>query len=368
MFLPEICIRRPVFATVINIFLILLGLVAYDRLTVREYPNIDEPVVTVRTSYLGASAEIIETQITKPLEEALSGIEGIETMSSTSRAESSQISLRFKMSRDSDDAANDVRDRVSRAGSRLPEEADDSVVSKVESDAQPVIYLAFTSDRHSPMEITDFADRYIKDRLQNIPGVASADILGERRKSMRIWLDPQKLAAAQLTPADIENALRKQNVEIPAGRIESTQREFTVLSETDLRSKEQFEDIILKRNGTEFIRLGNVARAEIAPEDERRLVRYNGENAVAIGVVKQSTANPLEVSKGIRALIPELIQSLPEGLKLDVSYDSSIFIDRSIEAVYHTIVEAIVLVLAVIFFFLRSLRSTLIPLLTIRFP
>lgn len=365
MSLPELCIRRPVFATVINIFLILLGIVAWQRLTVREYPNIDEPIVTVQTSYTGASAEIVETQVTKTLEDSLAGIEGIEIMTSISRAEQSQITLRFKISRDADAAANDVRDRVARVRSQLPDEVDDSVVAKVEADAQPVFYLAFTSKNHNTMEISDYVDRYVKDRLQNVAGVASADILGERRKSMRIWIDPQKMAAASITTADVENALRQQNVEIPAGRIESLQREFTVLSETDLRTTEQFDNLIIKRNGTEFTRLRDIGYAEVAPEDERRIVRFNGETAVALGVVKQSTANPLSVSKDIMKLLPDITASLPDGMSAYVAYDSSIFIDRSIKAVYHTILEAVVLVLGVIFFFLRSGRSTLIPLVTI---
>ena len=365
MSLTEICIRRPVFATVINIFLILLGLVAWDRLAVREYPNVDEPVVTVQTTYRGASAEIVETQVTKTIEDSLAGIEGIEVMTSISRAEQSQITVRFKITRDADVAANDVRDRVSRVRSILPDEVDDPVVAKVEADAQPVFYMAFTSDRHSAMEITDYADRYVKDRLQNVTGVANAVILGERRKSMRIWIDPQRLAAARITTAEVEAALRQQNVEIPAGRIESTQREFTVLSETDLRTPEQFDNIILKRDGTSFIRLRDVGHAEVAPVDERRTVRFNGNTAVALGIVKQSTANPLDVSRGIMALLPDITASLPAGMALSVAYDSSVFIDKSIQAVYHTIVEAIFLVLAVILLFLRSLRSTFIPLVTI---
>lgn len=365
MQISELCIRRPVFSTVINIFLILLGVIAFDRLTVREYPLIDEPVVTVQTNYLGASAEIIESQVTKVMEDSLAGIEGIEIMSSVSRSEQSQITLRFKLTRDVDDAANDVRDRVSRARKSLPDEIDEPIIAKVEADAQPIIYLAFNSTKHSPMEISDYADRYVTDRLQNIPGVAQAQILGERRKSMRIWLDPQRLAAFQLTTQDIEDALRKQNVEIPAGRIESTKREFTVLSETDLKTTDQFENIIVKQSGDQLVRLKDIGRAEIAPEDERRVVRFNGQNAVALGIIKQSTANPLEVSKSIYALLPQIEKDLPEGMSLSVANDSSEFIDRSIKEVYKTIGEATVLVVLVIFFFLRNLRSTIVPLVTI---
>jgi multidrug efflux pump len=345
--------------------LILLGLVAYDRLTVREYPKIDEPVVTVRTVYLGASSEIVESQISKPLEDSLAGIEGIEVISSISRQETSQITVRFKITRDPESAAADVRDRVSRVRGQLPEAVEEPIISKVEADAQPIIYLAFYSDRHSPMEISDYADRYVKDRLQNLNGVADVSIFGERRMSMRLWLKPERLAAYGLTVQDIENALRHQNVEIPAGLIESQNREFTVLSETDLRTPEEFNNLIIKKNGDSFVRFRDIGHSEIAPEDERRTTRFNGKDAVALGVIKQATANPLEVSGGVKNVLPEIESSLPQGMQINVAYDSSIFIDRSIKAVYHTIAEAVILVVLVIFFFLRSVRSTMIPLVTI---
>lgn len=211
MTLSELCIRRPVLATVMSLMIVLVGLVSYDRLTVREYPKIDEPVVTVETTYRGASAEIVESRITTPLEESLAGIEGIEVISSISRQERSQITLRFRVTRDPDGAANDVRDRVARVRAQLPAEIDEPVVRKVEADAQPIIYLAFSSDRHSPLEVTDIADRLVKTRLQTLPGVANVRIFGERRYSMRIWLDPVRLAAYGLTPADVEDALRRQD-------------------------------------------------------------------------------------------------------------------------------------------------------------
>jgi multidrug efflux pump len=363
--ISDICIRRPVFATVINLMLILVGIISYNRLTVREYPKIDEPVVTVSTTYLGASSEIIESQVSKPLEDSLAGIEGIEVISSISRQQLSQITVRFKLSRDPDSAAADVRDRVGRARGQLPDEIDEPIISKVEADAQPIIYLAFYSDKHSPMEISDYADRYVKDRLQNLNGVADVSIFGERRMSMRLWIKPERLAAYRLTVQDVENALRHQNVEIPAGLIESTNREFTVLSETDMRTPEQFNQLIIKSNGTSFVRFRDIGYSEIAPEDERRTTRFNGKDAVALGVIKQATANPLEVSKGVRDVLPIIEENLPAGMKIDVAYDSSVFIDRSIKAVYHTIIESVILVILVIFFFLRSVRSTMIPLVTI---
>jgi multidrug efflux pump len=365
MNLPEICIRRPVFATVLSLVITLLGLISYQRLPVREYPNIDEPLITVTTGYSGASAEIVESQVTRPLEESLAGIEGIDLLSSISRPERSQITVKFKLTRDPDLAAGDVRDRVARIRGELPDEIDEPVIAKVEADAQPIMYLAFSSDRHSPLEVSDFADRYVKDQLQTLPGVADVQIFGERRYAMRIWLDRRKLAAYKMTPQDIEDALRRQNIEIPAGRIESSQREFTVLSETDLRTPEQFDRMILRDASGYLVRLVDVARTEIAAEDERRIARFNGRSAVGLGIVKQATANPLEISKEVREALPRIEAGLPEGVQVEVAYDSSIFIDASIKAVFTTIAEAVLLVVGVIFLFLRSLRATLVPIVTI---
>ncbi|MBL27399.1 MAG: multidrug transporter AcrB [Rhodospirillaceae bacterium] len=365
MKLSTLCVRRPVFATVMSLILMLVGLVAYQRLPVREFPDIDAPVVTVETSYRGADAKIVETQVTKVLEDSLAGIEGIDFMTSISRPEQSQITLNFNLDREPNAAAADVRDRVGRVRDNLPDEIDEPVIQKVEADAQAMMYLAFTSDRHTPPEITDYADRYVKDRLQVLPGVSEARIFGERRFSMRIWLDPDRLASHNLTPQAVEDALRSQNVEIPAGRIESTDREFSVLAETDLQTPAEFDDLVLKRENGYLVRLADVGYAEIGPEDERRTVRYNGETAIAIGVIKQATANPLDVSHAIYAAVPEITRSLPEGMKVSVAYDSTVFIDESISNVYHTIAEAIVLVVLIIFVFLRSVRATLIPLVTI---
>lgn len=361
----EFFVRKPVFASVVSLMVLLLGLVSFVRLTVREYPNIDPPVVSVRTDYPGASAEIIESQVTQVLEGSIAGIGGVEVLESRSRPESSRITVRFLLSVDPDEAANDVRDRVSRVRGRLPAEVSEPVVSKVEADAQAVVFIALTSDRAAPVEVSDYADRYIRDRLQNLPGVAEVNIFGERRYAMRIWVDRTRLAAYELTVQDVENALRQQNVEVPSGRIESFDREFTVLSRTGLTTSEQFRRIVVKDAGGFSVRLGDVARVEIGPEDERRTTRYKGENAVILGVVKQATANPLDVSRALSAALPDIRRDLPEGMNADISYDRSIFIDRSIEAVFATIAEAVVLVVLVIFFFLRSLRATLIPMVTI---
>ncbi len=365
MKLPEICIRRPVFATVMSLVVMLLGLVSYTRLSVREYPKIDEPVVTVQTTYRGASAEIVESQITKPLEDSLAGIEGVDVLSSISRSESSQITVRFKLERNPDSAAADVRDRVARVRNRLPDAIDEPVIAKVEADANPIIWLAFSSDRHSPLEVTDVASRIVKPRLQTLPGAADVRVFGERKFAMRIWLDPDRLAAYGLTTQDVEEALRRQNVEVPAGRIESREREFSVVSRTDLNTPEEFADVVVRHVKGYPVRIADVGRVEIGAAQERSAVRFNGKNAVSLGVVKQATANPLDLSRALRAELPRIIPELPEGMTVNVAYDSSVFIDRSIKAVFTTIGEAVLLVALVIFLFLRSPRATIIPLVTI---
>ena len=365
MTLPELSIKRPVFATVMSLVLVLVGLVSYNRLSVREYPAIDPPVVTVQTTYPGASAAIVETQVTQVLEDSLSGIEGIDFITSISRQESSQITVRFKLDRNPDYAAADVRDRVGRVRGRLPDEIEEPIIQKVEADAQPIFHLAFFSDRHSALEITDYAERYVKDQLTTLPGVAEVRLFGEREYSMRIWLDPERLAAYELTPQDIEAALRRQNVEVPSGRIESQQREFTVLAETDLRTPAQFNDLIVKEANGYLVRLEDVGHAELGALDERRVVRFNGKPAIALGVIKQATANPLDVAQEVQQILPSIRESLPEGMEVRVANDKSVFIAESIKNVYHTIGEAIVLVVLIIFLFLRSVRATLIPLVTI---
>ena len=364
MILSEISIRRPVLATVLNLVILLIGLICFQRLAVRQLPNVDVPVVTVATSYPGANAQVIESQITKPIEDALSGIEGIDYIQSVSRAESSQVTVRFRLDRDADAAASDVRDRVAQARGALPEEALDSIVQKQEADAQPIIYLAFSSDRHSLIEIADYANRIVKDRVQTIPGVAQAEVYGNRY-AMRIWLNPERLAGAGLTPADIETALRAQNVEIPAGRVESLQREFTVLSETDLKTPEQFAQIVIKNADGYLVRLGDVARVELGADSSRFRARFNGKNAIPLGIVKQAVANPLDISAAIKKMLPEITRALPAGMKVEVAYDSTIFIEKSINEVFKTVFEAMLLVILVIFLFLRSWRAVLIPIVTI---
>ncbi|MCE9649178.1 MAG: efflux RND transporter permease subunit [Parvibaculum sp.] len=361
----ELFIRRPVFATVVALVLILVGIVSYQRLTVREYPAIDEPVITVTTDYRGASASVIEREVTQPLEESIAGIEGIEVLSSASRPEQSQVTARFTLETDPNVAASDVRDRVGRVRGLLPDEIDEPIIAKVEADAQPIMFIAFKSDRMSALDISDYLDRVVKNQLQNQPGVAQVVIFGQRLYSMRIWVDRARLAAYALTVQDVENAIRQQNAEIPSGRVESHDREFTVLAKTALRTPEEFGAIVIKQAGGFQVRVSDVAKVEVDAADKRRAATYNGQPSISIGIVKQATANPLDVSKGITTELERLAPNLPTGMTTAVGYDSSIFIDESIKSVYETIGEAMILVVLVIFFFLRTIRASFIPVVTI---
>jgi len=365
MILSEISIRRPVLSTVFSLLIVLLGIISYDRLSVREYPRIDPPIVSVRTVYKGATAQVVESVLTTPMEDALSGIEGVNTIKSRSREEVSEITVTFVTDRDVEDAANDVRDRVSRVQTLLPADADDPVISKVEADAWPVMWLALASDRHTPMELTDYADRYLTDPLKALPGVATVIIGGERRYSMRVWLDRDRLAARGLTAQDVESALRQQNLDSPGGRIESTDRELTVLTETDLRSPEAFNNMVIREVNGYPIRLQDVGYAAPGPYENRKIVRVSGEEALGLGVVKQSTGNTLALAQAVRDIVPRLSTGLPEGMSIKVAVDTSEFISAAISSVFKVMFEALLLVVIVIFVFLRSARATIIPVITI---
>ena len=365
MTLPELCIRRPVFATVLSLILVLVGLMAFSRLTVREYPNIDEPQVSVSTGYSGASAEIIESQVTQVLEGSLAGIEGINTIESTSRAESSRITIRFRAGVSIDSATSDVRDRVSRVRHDLPNEIAEPEISKVEADAQPIIFLVLRSTSMSALELTDYVDRFVVDRFKNLDGVADVSVNGERRYAMRVWLDPAKLAGYGITVQNVEEAIRSQNAEIPAGRVESADREFTVLSRTSLGTAAEFAKVTLKAAGGLQVTLGDVARVELGTADVRRESRYDGQTALSIGVVKQAVANPLDVANAINRVLPAINESMPKGTSIEIGFDSTVFIDRSIKNVFKTILEATALVILIILLFLHSFRAAIIPIVTI---
>lgn len=365
MQLAETSIRRPVFATVLSLLIMLIGAVSFNRLSVREYPKIDEPVVTVTTVFSGASSEVVEAQVTKVLEDSLAGIEGVDVITSSSRPERSQISIRFALSRDADSAAADVRDKTSRVRQRLPQGIDEPVIAKVEADAFPVIFLSLSSDTHTALQLSEMANTLVKPILQTAPGAADVTVQGERKFSMQVALDPAKLAAYRLTIQDVEDALRRSNLEVPAGRIESALREFNVTAATDLRRPQEFAQVVVKSVNGFPVRIGDVARVQQGPASERTSVRLNGRDAIGVGVIRQATANPLELSAGVRELMVKIQRDLPPGVTVDIANDNSVFIDRSIKAVYHTIIEASVLVALVIFLFLRTLRAAIIPLVTI---
>lgn len=365
MQLAEVSIRRPVLAAVLSMLVLLIGAVSFDRLSVREYPKIDEPVVTVSVRYPGASAEVIESQVTKPLEDSLAGIDAVDVLTSISRAEQSQITVKFRLEKDPDAAAAEVRDRTSRVRNKLPQAIDEPVIAKVEADAFPVIWIAFTSDTLNPLQINDLVNRVVKPRLQTVSGVADVRIFGERKYAMRVWLDPDKLAGYRLTTQDVEDAVRRSNLELPAGRIESQQREFSVTSETDLVRPSQFEEVVIRNVNGFPVKVRDVARVQEAAADERSGIRLNGRTAIGAGVIRQATANPLTLSQGVRAMIPRLKADLPPDVSIDIANDNSLFIDRSVQNVFKTIVEAVVLVALVIFVFLRTLRASIIPIVTI---
>jgi multidrug efflux pump len=365
MQLPEISVRRPVFATVLSLLILLVGFVSFTRLNVREYPKIDNPVVTVETKYTGASSAVVESQVTKVLEDSLAGIEGVDVITSISRQEQSQITVSFVLSRDADSAAADVRDKVSRVRQKLPTGIDEPVIAKVEADAFPVIWLSFTADNLDVLQLTDYANRIAKPMMQTAPGASDVRVYGERKYSMRIWLDPDRLASYKLTTQDVEDALRRSNVEVPAGRIESRLREFNVTASTDLQKPSEFRQVVIKTVNGISVRIGDVARVEQGPLSERTSTRLNGRDAITLGVIRNATANPLDLSAAVRAMIPKIKENLPPGVEIEVANDNSVFIDRSIKAVYQTILEAVVLVALVIFVFLRTLRASLIPLVTI---
>lgn len=362
MILSEFSVRRPVFAAVLSLLLVILGLAALVNLPVRQYPDIDPPVVSIQTIYRGASAHVVETKITQLIEDRISGLEGIEKLTSESREARSSIRVEFALGRDVDDAANDIRDRVARVVADLPEEADAPEIAKVDDDTRAVMYLNVESDRLSGLEITDYADRFLTDRFATVPGVARVRISGERRYAMRIWLDREALAARSLTVSDVEQALRVENVELPAGRIESTQREFTLRTDTGFRTPKDFGRLVIGRGSDgQAVHLAEVAAIRVGAENERNASRANGRPAISLGIEQLSKANTLNVSRGVREEIDRVQPDLPEGMRLSVNYDLAEYIGESMIQVVYALGFAIALVLLVIYLFLGNFRATLIP-------
>ena len=366
MKLSDLSIRRPVFAVVVSLLLGVLGLMSFMRLTLRELPNIDPPIVSVNVTYPGASAAVVETRITQILEDALAGIEGIRTIQSNSRTGRADVTIEFNLTRDIEAAANDVRDAISRVMDRMPIEADPPEIAKVEADADAIMWLNMRSATMDTLELSDFADRYVLDRLSSLDGVARVQLSGNQRYSMRIWLDRDAMAARGITAADVEAALRSENVELPAGRIESEARDFTLRVERGYRTPEQFAQIPLRKGEDGYIvRMGDVAQVEIGPRERRSYARSNSIPNVGLGIVRTSTANALDVARAARAEAEKIQQSLPEGTEIFVAADNTQFIESAIERVYWTLGEAMVLVFLVIWLFLGSLRAALIPAVTV---
>jgi len=358
-------IRRPVLASMVSLALVLVGAIGYTRLPVREFPDADAPVVSVTVLLPGASPQVIESSVTDVLEEELSSVEGLRTMTSTSQEQISLITLEFTLDREIEAAAQDVRDKVSRVRGLLPADIEEPVVAKEDADAFPIMFLALTSSAYSLMELSDIADREVKPRLQTIPGVAGAPIYGERRFAMRVWLSPRELAARGLTVQDIEQAIQTRSVEIPAGRIESDRREFSVRYLGEMRTAAEFAGLTVANSGGQLVKLGDVARVEPGPEDERSVVRYSRQPGVFVGVVRQSKANVVEVAEAALAELPAVQRALPAGVQLSMAYDGSMFVRRSIQEARETLVITAVIVIAIIFLFLRTLRATVIPALAI---
>ena len=366
MRLSEVSVKRPVFATVISLLLVIIGLLAATRLPVRELPNVESPVVSIETIYRGASADVVETKITQVIEDRVSGLEGVTKINSQSVDGRSSINIEFAPDRPVDEAANDVRDRVARVAAQLPQEADPPEIGKVDFNAEPIMYINLSSDTLNVLELTDYADRVLVERLGVLPGVARVRINGGRRYAMRVWIDREALAARQLTVVEIENSLRRENVQLPAGRLESSQRELTLRTETGLDTEQDFRALVIGRGPDGYlVRLGEVADVRLAAENERSLSRSNGVPGISIGIEQISKANTLEVAREVRAELERLQPELPPGTALEINIDRSVFIEESMKEVIVSLFIAMALVLVVIYLFLGNLRAMLIPAVTI---
>ncbi|HAW74911.1 MAG TPA: multidrug transporter AcrB, partial [Alteromonas australica] len=366
MLLSDVSVKRPVFATVINLLLIIFGIVAISMLSLREYPDIDPPIVSVSTNYTGASANIVETRITQLLEDRISGIEGIKNITSTSRNGRSDITIEFKLSRDIDAAANDVRERVSRALNNLPDQADPPEVSKANSDESAVVWYNLRSTNLNTMELTDYAERFLVDRLSIVDGVARVQIGGGRRYAMKVFLDRNAMAARGITVTDVENVIRAENVELPAGEVESLDRNFEVRVARSFLTPDDFAALTVAMGDDGYlVRLGEIARVELAAEDDETEFRGDGVNMIGLGIIKQSKSNTLEVARAAKAQIARIEETLPDNIFIVPSYDSSVFIEASIDEVYETLAIAMLMVVVVIYLFLGNIRATLIPAVTV---
>ncbi|MBR2399445.1 MAG: efflux RND transporter permease subunit, partial [Alistipes sp.] len=365
MNISELSIRRPVLATVMTIIIVIFGVIGYSHLGVREYPSVDNPIISVSCSYPGANADVIENQITEPLEQNINGIPGIRSLSSVSSQGSSRITVEFELSVDLETAANDVRDKVSRAQRFLPRDCDPPTVSKADADAMPILMVAVQSDKRSLLEISEIADLTIKEQLQTINNVSAVQIWGEKRYSMRIWLDPAKMAGYGITPVDVKSAMDRENVELPSGSIEGNTTELTIRTMGLMHTAKEFNDLVVRESDSRIIRLSDIGRAELGPQDTRSYMKMNGVPMVGVVVVPQPGANHIDIADAVYERVEQMRKDLPEDVKLSYGFDNTKFIRASIDEVKQTVYEAFILVVIIIFLFLRNFRVTLIPCIVI---
>ena len=365
MNISELSIRRPVLATVLTLIIVIFGVIGYSYLGVREYPSVDNPIISVSCSYPGANADVIENQITEPLEQNINGIPGIRSLSSVSSQGSSRITVEFELSVDLETAANDVRDKVSRAQRFLPRDCDPPTVSKADADAMPILMVAVQSDKRSLLEISEIAALTIKEQLQTINNVSAVQIWGEKRYSMRIWLDPAKMAGYGITPIDVKSAMDRENVELPSGSIEGNTTELTIRTMGLMHTAKEFNDLVIREDNSRIIRLSDIGRAELGPQDTRSYMKMNGVPMVGVVVVPQPGANHIEIADAVYERIEQMRKDLPEDVKLSYGFDNTRFIRASIDEVKKTVYEAFILVVIIIFLFLRNFRVTLIPCIVI---
>ncbi len=365
MNISELSIRRPVLATVLTLIIVIFGMIGYGYLGVREYPSVDNPIISVTCSYPGANADVIENQITEPLEQNINGIPGIRSLSSVSSQGQSRVTVEFELSVDLETAANDVRDKVSRAQRWLPRDCDPPTVAKADADAMPILMVAVQSDKRSLLEISEIADLTIKEQLQTISDVSSVQIWGEKRYSMRIWLDPAKMAGYGITPVDVKTALDKENVELPSGSIEGNTTELTIRTMGLMHTSQEFNDLVIKQTDSRIIRLSDIGRAELGPQDTRSYMKMNGVPMVGVVVVPQPGANHIDIADDVYERVEQMRKDLPEDVVLNYGFDNTRFIRASIAEVKQTVYEAFILVIIIIFLFLRNFRVTLIPCIVI---
>ena len=365
MNISEISIKRPVLSTVFVLVIALLGFIGYSNLGVREYPNVDNPVITVDVTYPGANADVIEKQITEPLEQNINGIAGIKSLSSSSSQGRSRITIEFELSVDLETAANDTRDKVSRAQRYLPKDCDPPTVEKADADANPIMQITVQSEERSLLELTEIAELTVKERLQTVPNVSSVDIWGQNRYSMRLWLDPVKMAACNISPMDIKNAIDRENIELPSGSVEGDNIELSIRTLGLMQTPEEFNNLIITKNNFNVIRFKDIGTAELYSENVKNIMKKNGIPMVSCVIIPQPGANQVEISDEIRARIEQMQKDMPSDVKLDVAFDNTQFVRASINEVQETIFIAFALVIIIIFMFLRDWRVTFVPCIVI---